>query len=155
MSSTDEQANLAAQRTLYGEPLGDIATRIMTELRLTQGRLADALQLSAPMLSQLMSGHRVKIGNPAVVHRLQALAQLAEDAARLTEDQVRDRIAAIRDEHATITGIRTGEMGGRAAAILVLRSTAPPAALLRAAEAAGAPELAGLLREAAETDGRG
>ena len=39
------------------------------------------LGLSAPMLSQLMSGQRAKIGNPAVVQRVQALQELAGQVA--------------------------------------------------------------------------
>ncbi len=144
MSDVD---NLAAQRELYGEPLGDIAMRIMTTLGLTQGSLADALQLSAPMLSQLMSGHRVKIGNPAVLHRLQALSQLLETAGTLSPEQVRHRIAVIRSEQATITGIRGGEL--RDVAVAVLASVATVADLERAAAGTDSVELARLLREAA------
>ena len=61
------EANLAQQRMLYGEPLADTTARVMTALGLTQAKLAQVLQISAPMLSQLISAHRVKIGNPAVV----------------------------------------------------------------------------------------
>ncbi|GAB3834683.1 helix-turn-helix domain-containing protein [Kribbella italica] len=69
--------NLQLQTDLYGEPLGDLIRRIAGTLGLTQARVADVIGLSAPMLSQLMSAQRVKIGNPNVVSRLQALDEFA------------------------------------------------------------------------------
>ncbi len=69
--------NLQQQTELYGEPLGELVRRVAGPLGLTQGALAQVIGLSAPMLSQLMSAQRVKIGNPAVVSRLQALDELA------------------------------------------------------------------------------
>ncbi len=69
------------QRGWYGEPLGDLCRSLMEGLGLNQARLAGLLGLSAPMLSQLMSGHRAKIGNPAVVARLGALRELADEMA--------------------------------------------------------------------------
>ena len=61
------------QRGWYGEPLGELFRRLIADLGLNQSRLAAVLGLSAPMLSQLMSGQRAKIGNPDVAQRLQAL----------------------------------------------------------------------------------
>ena len=69
------------QRSWYGEPLGDLFRRLIADLGLNQARLAAVLGLSAPMLSQLMSGQRAKIGNPAVVQRLQSLQELAGQVA--------------------------------------------------------------------------
>ncbi|SFE24601.1 hypothetical protein SAMN05216251_102250 [Actinacidiphila alni] len=69
------------QRGWYGEPLGDLFRRLLGDLGLNQAKLAAVLGLSAPMLSQLMSGQRAKIGNPAVVQRLQALQELAGQVA--------------------------------------------------------------------------
>jgi hypothetical protein len=69
--------NLQQQTELYGEPLGELVRRVAGPLGLTQGALAQVIGLSAPMLSQLMSAQRVKIGNPAVVSRLQALDEVA------------------------------------------------------------------------------
>ncbi|GAB2608552.1 helix-turn-helix domain-containing protein [Kribbella endophytica] len=69
--------NLQLQTELYGEPLGDLIRRVAGTLGLTQARVADVIGLSAPMLSQLMSAQRVKIGNPNVVSRLQALDEFA------------------------------------------------------------------------------
>lgn len=70
--------NLQQQMELYGEPLGETVRRVAPPLGLTQGGLAQVIGLSAPMLSQLMSAQRVKIGNPAVVSRLRALSELAD-----------------------------------------------------------------------------
>ncbi|WP_062209697.1 hypothetical protein [Streptomyces sp. NBRC 109706] len=67
------------QTTWYGEPLGTLFRRLITDLGLNQARLAGVLGLSAPMLSQLMSGQRAKIGNPAVVQRVRALQDLAAE----------------------------------------------------------------------------
>ncbi|NGN63916.1 helix-turn-helix domain-containing protein [Streptomyces sp. A7024] len=67
------------QRGWYGEPLGVLFRRLIDELGLNQARLAAVLGISAPMLSQLMSGQRAKIGNPAVVQRVQSLQELAAE----------------------------------------------------------------------------
>ncbi len=82
-STPDDPAARAReqQRVWYGEPLGDLFRGLMTALGLNQARLAAVLGLSAPMLSQLISGQRAKIGNPAVVQRLQALRELAAQVA--------------------------------------------------------------------------
>lgn len=83
------------QRGWYGEPLGELFRRLITELGLNQSRLAGVLGLSAPMLSQLMSGQRAKIGNPVVTQRLQALTALA---ARVADGEVGDEEARARME---------------------------------------------------------
>lgn len=70
------------QSQWYGQPLGTLFRRLINDLGLNQARLATVLGLSAPMLSQLMSGQRAKIGNPAVVQRVQALQELAGEVAR-------------------------------------------------------------------------
>ncbi|MFI1091720.1 DNA-binding protein [Streptomyces sp. NPDC020917] len=76
--TTRAQEAMELQRGWYGEPLGDLFRRLIADLGLqNQVRLAGVLGLSAPMLSQLMSGQRAKIGNPAVVQRLQMLQELA------------------------------------------------------------------------------
>jgi transcriptional regulator with XRE-family HTH domain len=82
--------NLQQQTELYGEPLGDLIRRIAGTLGLTQARVADVIGLSAPMLSQLMSAQRVKIGNPNVVYRLQSLDEFArrDGAAEYPRDVI-------------------------------------------------------------------
>lgn len=136
------------QRELYGAPLGEIARDLMGRLGLTQSRLAAALGLSAPMLSQLVSGQRVKIGNPAVLQRLQRLIELSNEAPDLDPDAVTARIETIRDEQTTLTGASHDE----SAALRSLAATATAdqlAQTARGAESAGASALAALLTRAA------
>jgi transcriptional regulator with XRE-family HTH domain len=64
------QRNLELQRQWYGEPLGDRVRRLVVAFDVSQANLADVLGISAPMLSQVMSGRRAKIGNPSVLARL-------------------------------------------------------------------------------------
>ena len=139
---------LEQQRALYGAPLSELGATVRTGLGLTQGKLAEALGLSAPMLSQLMSGQRVKIGNPAVVHRLQRLLDLAREGHGLSPDDIHARISAIREEQPTLTGVATDDAqtvralaaAGSAEQLLGVASTA---------EDVGATALADLLRRAA------
>ncbi len=154
--SGDTTANLAQQRELYGEPLRVIADRVMPALGLTQGRLAETLGLSAPMLSQLLSGRRVKIGNPAVVRRLEALLELVDEAPSLPSDEVATRLEAIHELQGTFTTARTGP-ADHAAAVAALREIAGPAELADAADvlADRQPRLAALLRDAAAEPPRG
>ncbi|HZE01436.1 MAG TPA: helix-turn-helix transcriptional regulator, partial [Pseudonocardiaceae bacterium] len=49
---------------------GDRVRRLVIAFNVSQAQLAEVLGLSAPMLSQLMSGRRAKIGNPAVLAAL-------------------------------------------------------------------------------------
>jgi predicted transcriptional regulator len=82
MDATQQESTEKAreqQTTWYGEPLGTLFRRLIADLGLNQARLAVVLGLSAPMLSQLMSGQRAKIGNPAVVQRVRALQDLAAE----------------------------------------------------------------------------
>ncbi len=83
---TAQQEAAAKARELqiqwYGEPLGTLFRRLIDDLGLNQARLASVLGLSAPMLSQLMSGQRAKIGNPAVVQRVRSLQELAGEVSR-------------------------------------------------------------------------
>ncbi|TCO45746.1 hypothetical protein EV646_108369 [Kribbella antiqua] len=90
--------NLQQQMELYGEPLGELVRRILGPLQLTQSALAQVIGLSAPMLSQLMSAQRVKIGNPAVLSRLRELDDLANLAmiGDINPDNIPDEVDRIR-----------------------------------------------------------
>lgn len=92
------ERNLQAQQSAYGEPLAQVFRRLMDAFDLTQAGLARQLGMSPPMLSQLISAHRVKIGNPAVLHRLQSLEELAEDVrrSRVQAEEVAARLAEIQ-----------------------------------------------------------
>lgn len=101
MDATQQDATARArelQRSWYGEPLGALFRRLIDDLGLNQARLAAVLGLSAPMLSQLMSGQRAKIGNPAVVQRVQALQELSSQAAdgRVSAAEAAERMEEIK-----------------------------------------------------------
>lgn len=147
MQGTDD--NLAQQRALYGEPLGDTAARVMSALGLTQARLAQVLQISAPMMSQLISAQRVKIGNPAVVHRLQSLSELAGQAKSMSPDAISCRLESIRDEQATMTG-QAASQSEASIARAHLRTLASGPELTELAEATANQKLAALFRSAAD-----
>ncbi|EGJ76000.1 MULTISPECIES: hypothetical protein [unclassified Streptomyces] len=148
------------QRVWYGEPLGTLFRRLIDDLGLNQARLAAVLGLSAPMLSQLMSGQRAKIGNPSVVQRVQLLqdlaAQVADGSVPAAEATVRmDEIRASRGGSVLSTG-QTGSTSGGAPTVrrvvremqALLRSVASAQDIVAAAAliADDHPELAELLR---------
>ena len=137
------EENLARQRQLYGEPLADIAGRIRRDLGLTQAGLAQVLGLSAPMMSQLLSGQRAKIGNPAVLGRLQALVDLAREAPGMAPEQLSKRLKEIQEATPTVSTSMNP-------AVRELHNAAPAEELLRLAELTTAPELTRLLRIAAK-----
>ena len=98
--------NVERQIEWYGEPLGDRFGRLLARLSLSQAQLAGVLGLSAPMLSQLMSGHRSKISSPAVLSRLLHLEAMVGDAAwdALPPDEQSRRLADVRAaERSTLT----------------------------------------------------
>lgn len=80
MSPTDHEVNStrARQIELYGESLQSVLGRCAAALQLNQARMAELLGISAPMLSQLINGRRIKIGNPAAAQRLQWMFQIAQ-----------------------------------------------------------------------------
>jgi transcriptional regulator with XRE-family HTH domain len=100
--------NRRLQTEWYGEPLGDRMRKLLDALELTQAGLGQALGLSAPMLSQLISGHRAKISNPAVLSRLLAIEELVADPAfaSLPARELRERLSRIRtDQQSTVTTV--------------------------------------------------
>jgi hypothetical protein len=136
--------NRQLQTELYGEPLGDLVRRISGTLGLTQARLAEVIGLSAPMLSQLMSAQRVKIGNPGVVSRLQALDELAgrEGAAQLAPEAIESALAEISNATGAFT-----RSSPRATV-----SRAPDAGAPSLSSRAVVREIQGLLRDVASAD---
>jgi len=97
--------NRTLQTEWYGEPLGDRVRRLLDRLGLSQSGLAGVLGLSAPMLSQLMSGQRAKISNPVVLYRLLAVEELAADSAfdGLPAAEIKERLRQISTESAAAT----------------------------------------------------
>ncbi|GAA4899792.1 hypothetical protein LX16_0695 [Stackebrandtia albiflava] len=156
MTGSDDitERNRRQQTELYGEPLGVLLTRLAKQLDLNQARIAKILGLSAPMLSQLMSGQRIKIGNPAAVQRLQAMIGLATEVAeyRVGPEQIAARLAEIGTQSGSLTpptghGLPPGPVMVRSVQSL-LRAVAGAPEILSAADLLEErhPELATFLR---------
>jgi hypothetical protein len=144
--------NRGRQRELYGAPLGDRLRRLTAGLGITQGRLAQALGVSPAMLSQLASARRVKIGDPAVLARLQLLDRRCAAGAprdRAGVDALLGEVAGAQLQWTGTDG--PASVGPAGAPADALRAVAPPARLAAAAAtlAPAFPELAQVLREAA------
>ena len=146
----DVREVLAAQTDMYGEPLGQRVGRLLAAYGVSQARLAAVLGLSPPMLSQLMSGQRAKISNPAVFGRLVRLEELAGTVG--ADPAARE--AALAEVRASRPTLHTGQLaaagpdpahGARALAGLI-----PAEVLRRAAGEVSDPGLAALLRAAAQ-----
>ncbi|MBW4721492.1 DNA-binding protein [Saccharothrix sp. SC076] len=140
---------------MYGEPLGVLVGRIADQLGLTQARIGGVLGLSAPMISQLASARRVKIGNPVAVQRLQALVELGGLVAanRVATADVEARLAEIAGQAAVVTrGSTTGGTLTTRAAVrsvqALFRAVASAEEILDAAASieAGHPEIAAVLK---------
>jgi transcriptional regulator with XRE-family HTH domain len=154
--------NVALQREWYGEPLGDRVRRLVVAFDVSQAQLAEVLGLSAPMLSQLMSGRRAKIGNPTVLARMVMLERrvLTPEVASGDPAALRTALEQVRDSRPTVSR-PTGswetlpvEEHGDEVLVPALRALAPPAELAAAARLLREefPLLAGLLRRAAGPD---
>jgi transcriptional regulator with XRE-family HTH domain len=104
--------NRALQAEYYGEPLGGRFRRLLDRLGRNQLQLAELLGLSPSMLSQLMSAHRAKISNPAVLTRLHLVESMTDAPGwhHLPPDEQMRRLAEIRDERATVTSPVTVEL---------------------------------------------
>jgi transcriptional regulator with XRE-family HTH domain len=99
------QRNIALQREWYGEPLGDRVRRLVVAFDVSQANLADVLGISAPMLSQVMSGRRAKIGNPTVLARMIMLERkvLTVDVATGSKEALQRALDDVRDSKPTVT----------------------------------------------------
>ncbi|WP_330297453.1 MULTISPECIES: helix-turn-helix domain-containing protein [unclassified Streptomyces] len=143
MDAVQQEATARArelQRSWYGEPLGALFRRLIDDLGLNQARLAAVLGLSAPMLSQLMSGQRAKIGNPAVVQRVQALQDLAGQVAdgSVSAAEATDRMDEIKKtQGGSVLSNSTGQTAGGSGAPTVKRVVREIQSLLRSVSAAG------------------
>lgn len=98
------QRNVALQREWYGEPLGDRVRRLVVAFDVSQAFLAEVLGISAPMLSQVMSGRRAKIGNPVVLARMIMLERkvLTPEVAAGDKDALREALEDVRDARPTV-----------------------------------------------------
>lgn len=145
------QRNIALQREWYGEPLGDRVRRLVVAFDTSQANLADVLGISAPMLSQVMSGRRAKIGNPAVLARLIMLERkvLTPEVASGSKDALQRALEDVRASRPAVTRDSLPVDAGRNA-IMALRRLVPADDLTQAADLLDGrfPELADLLRRA-------
>ncbi|MEV6793754.1 DNA-binding protein [Streptomyces sp. NPDC051320] len=142
MDATQQEATARArdlQRSWYGEPLGALFRRLIDDLGLNQARLAAVLGLSAPMLSQLMSGQRAKIGNPAVVQRVQALQELSGLVAdgSVSAGEATDRMEEIKKSQGGSVLSTTGHSTSSSSAPTVRRVVREIQSLLRSVSGAG------------------
>jgi transcriptional regulator with XRE-family HTH domain len=95
-------ANRTEQVRLYGSTIADVVADLTAALNVSQNRLAQIIGISAPMLSQLATGHRVKVGNPVVLQKIMRLqSRLPElaDGSLAAEDA----LAALGDDVALLT----------------------------------------------------
>lgn len=150
------QRNLALQREWYGEPLGDRVRRLVRAFNISQANLADVLGISAPMLSQVMSGRRAKIGNPAVLARLIMLERkvLIPDVAAGKPEAMKQAMIDVRDSRPRV-GRDVLPVDGSSdanAAVAALRNILSSDDLQAASELVDDdyPELGELLRRASE-----
>jgi hypothetical protein len=109
------------------------------------------------MLSQVMSGRRAKIGNPAVLARMVMLERrvLTPDVAAGDRAAMRIALEEVRASRPTVArgGLPVRDGNGESTSVLaVLRELADPDELVEAARLIGPrfPSLAHLLRRAAE-----
>ncbi|GAA1408861.1 DNA-binding protein [Glutamicibacter uratoxydans] len=137
------EETLAQQRAMYGSTLAERFGAMMEHYDLSQRSLASVLGISAPMLSQLISGRRIKIGNPAVYGRLLMLEGRVQEPDL---QQVLEQVSQADPVTATHS-----VSGPRSAAVDYLRQLADARQLREAGRQAGesAPALAALLLEAA------
>lgn len=138
--------NMARQRELYGEPLGDRIRRLQAALGVSQARLAEGLGLSTAMLSQLVSARRVKIGDPGVLARLVLLERYVRRAPageRIPAGELLTQLRATRPHLSLPSPVPRDPAES-------LRAVAEPAQLAAAASVLGPrfPAIAELLRRA-------
>jgi transcriptional regulator with XRE-family HTH domain len=156
------QRNLALQREWYGEPLGDRVRRLVVAFDISQAYLADVLGISAPMLSQVMSGRRAKIGNPVVLARMIMLERkvLLPEVAAGRPEAMTAALEDVRDSRPTVgrdnipvgipASISADAVADDSAALAALREVAEDEDLGEAAKLLDEdfPALADLLRRA-------
>jgi transcriptional regulator with XRE-family HTH domain len=152
MPDTDSEVerNRRAQTEVYGEPLNVLLGRCGTALGLNQAQLAGLLGVSAPMLSQLINGHRAKLGNPAAGGRLQRMRDLLIDleAGRIGVAEALDQLERNRTVDVFTMTTRTDADDTARAVQELFRATAAASEFLQAAEALTPthPQIAELLR---------
>lgn len=151
------QKNVDLQRQWYGEPLGDRVRRLVVAFDVSQAFLADVLGISAPMLSQVMSGRRAKIGNPAVLSRLIMLERkiLTPGVAAGDAEAIKAAMEDVRESNPTVgrDGFPVHAGITEEALLAALRDVAEEENLVDAAARLDEdfPAIADLLRRAGKT----
>ncbi|SNR44941.1 hypothetical protein SAMN06265360_10691 [Haloechinothrix alba] len=149
------QKNIELQRQWYGEPLGDRVRRLVVAFDVSQSHLADVLGISAPMLSQVMSGRRAKIGNPAVLARLIMLERkiLTPEVASGVREAMIEAMEEVRVSNPSVGRDDLPVQRGleESTLLAVLRDITDGEDLVEAAEMLGEefPAVADILRRAA------
>lgn len=139
------QGDSSRQVELYGEPWSVRLTRLLQAYRLSQAKLGSAIGLSAPMVSQLMSGQRVKISNPAVFGRIVRLEEQLTSPGVAAGDP--GAIEAVLADLATARPLTT--LGMPTVDLSGLATTDQFRDVAAAARAVGADRLADVLDRAA------
>lgn len=152
------QRNIALQREWYGEPLGDRVRRLVVAFNVSQAFLAEVLGISAPMLSQVMSGRRAKIGNPVVLAKMIMLERkcLIPEVAAGRKEALAAALEDVRDSRPTVgrDSIPVGAVADDHQVLAALRDIAEEEDLAEAAKRLDQdfPALADLLRRAGFPD---
>ncbi|MBN6037883.1 helix-turn-helix domain-containing protein [Amycolatopsis sp. 195334CR] len=152
------QRNIALQREWYGEPLGDRVRRLVVAFDISQAFLAEVLGISAPMLSQVMSGRRAKIGNPVVLARMIMLERkiLTPDVAAGNPAAMRAALEDVRDSRPTVgrDSFPVGALSDDQQVLITLRDIAEDEDLAQAADRLDEdfPAIADLLRKASKVN---
>jgi hypothetical protein len=112
-----QQSVSAQQLAMYGESWADRFGRLLAGFGVSQSRLAAVIGLSAPMISQLMTGQRVKISNPAVYGRIVRLEEMLSTPAVRQGDRehiarLLAEVAASQPSLTTMNSMTTGEVTG-------------------------------------------
>ncbi|WP_236791745.1 helix-turn-helix transcriptional regulator [Amycolatopsis sp. GM8] len=146
------QRNIALQREWYGEPLGDRVRRLVVAFDVSQAYLAEVLGISAPMLSQVMSGRRAKIGNPVVLARMIMLERkcLIPDVAAGRKEALLAALEDVKDARPTVGRDNIPVAADDGPALAALREIAEDEDLTEAAKLLDDdyPAIADLLRRA-------
>jgi hypothetical protein len=150
LDEATQHARREQQAALYGAPLSETVRRLTDTLGLTQAGVARVLGVSAPMLSQLVTGQRIKIGNPVAVQRLVSLLGLVDEVERgLAHDRLASRLEEIgSDSTPTLTRPAASPQPAARQVSRVLQAVASGRELAAAAAALqdAHPDLAEVLR---------
>lgn len=80
-SPGDPEQRRTQQTELYGASVDRIVDVVQTQTGLGPAEIASTIGVSVPMFTQVHTGRRVRIGNPAAIRRLRRLHEFAEQLA--------------------------------------------------------------------------